>query len=55
MKHGIGPNDIITFNYNFLSTSIVELNIIDESSHENASAIFIAIFLIRQKKICYRG
>ena len=42
-KHGIGPNDIITFNeeFEFLSTWIIELVNIDESSHESAIVIFI--------------
>ena len=42
-KHGIGPNDIITFNEElwFLSISFIELVNIDESSHEEAILIFI--------------
>ena len=42
-KHGIGPIDIITFNdeLEFLSTSIIELINIDDSSHENTIVIFI--------------
>ena len=42
-KHGIGPIAIIAFNeeLEFISTSIIELINIDESSHENAIVIFI--------------
>ena len=41
-KHGIGPNDMVTFNeeLEFLSASIIELVNIDESSHENVIVIF---------------
>ena len=42
-KNRMGPIDIITFNdeSEFLSTSIIELIKIDESSHENTIVIFI--------------
>ena len=42
-KHGIGPNDIITFNeeLEFLLTSIIEIFNIDEYSHEEAIVIII--------------
>ena len=40
-KHRIGPIDIFTFNeeLEFISTSIIELINIDESSHENTIII----------------
>ena len=42
-KHGIGPNDIITFNQEleFLSTSIIELVNIYYCSHEETIVVFI--------------
>ena len=45
LKHGIGPDDIITLNevLEFLSTSITELVNIDESSNEQVIVIFIII------------
>ena len=43
-KHVIGTNDIITFNkeLGIISTSIIELSNIYESSNEEAIVIFIA-------------
>ena len=57
-KHGIGNNYIITFDeeLEFLSTSIIELVNIDESSHEEAILIFITNkYLNKTEKVCYIG
>ena len=54
-KHGISPNDIITFNkvLEFISTSIIKLVNIDESSHEEAVVILITNkYLNKTKKSC---
>ena len=42
-KHGIGPNDIISYNekLKFNASSIIELININDSSHEEAIVIFI--------------
>ena len=58
LNHGIVPDDIITFNeeLEFLSTSIIELVNIDESSHEQVIVIFIIIIhLSFKKQLCYIG
>ena len=56
-KHGIGPNDIILFNeeLEILSTSMIELVNIDESSHKEEILIFITSKGLNMTKQCYRG
>ena len=53
LKHGIGPDYIITFNevLEFLSTSIIELVNIDESSNEQVIVIFIIIIHLSLKTV----
>ena len=51
-KHGIGPDDIITFDKKFeiISTSIIELVNIDESSYKEKVLIFITSRLLDMTK-----
>ena len=53
LKHGIGPDDKIKFNevLEFLSTSIIELVNIDESSNEQVIVIFIIIINLNLKTV----
>ena len=53
-KHGIGPNNIITFNeeFDFLSTPITKPVKIEECSYKNVIVIFIKKIL--KKQLCYR-
>ena len=51
-KHEIYPKDIITFDeeLEIISTSIIELVNIDESSHEEVSAILIKVTYLNKTK-----
>ena len=57
-KYMVGPNDKMTFNEELenISTSIIKLANIDESSHKEAIVIFITKKDFKnQKKLSYRG
>ena len=54
-KHGIGPNDIILFNeqLEIISTSIIELVNIYDSSHKESIVNFITSKDLNKIKKCY--
>ena len=56
-KHGIGPNEIISFNEELekIITSIIELVNIDESLHKESIVIFIVSQNLNMTTNNYRG